>query len=1072
MIRRWLALLLLAGVAHAAAPAPQVLDTFESATGWTAMPASGVEMKLSTEPGPHGRALRVDFEFKKGGGYAVLHRAMDLALPENYRIEFQLRGETAPQNLEFKLADASGENVWWCNRVNHEFSREWTTERIRKRQISFAWGPKGGGELSRAAALEFAITAGSGGKGTVWFDDLTLVPLPVPTEPPPPVASASSSARDHAATLAMDGRPETAWESAPKDAAPWFMIDLGTSVEFGGLSLDWAQGQHASDYVVEFDDGAGQWRLARTVRGSDGGRDDLDMPESETRRVRVRATGTRRGPIGLSAAMVQPLEWSGSPERFLMNVAKGLPRGHFPRGFLDEQVYWTVVGSDGDRQEALIDEDARIETGRAQWSLEPFVQTEQGLGTWAQGTSMQELAEGSLPIPTVTRTVDSLTLAVTAFTRRASDASQLVARYRVRNLLDAPRRITLYVAIRPFQVNPPSQFLNVPGGPARIASMARTGSMIMVNGTRGVNALTPPTAFGAMTFDEGDLVARLAAGNPPTAERVNDPTGRASGVLVWTLELPARGEREVDLLVPFGPAASVWADAETVAQWQADEITRWRGALGTFTFSGGGNANDLASTVRAQLAYVLVNRDSVGIQPGSRSYERSWIRDGSLTSSALLRSGMHEPVRDYLRWFAAHQYADGKVPCCVDARGSDPVPEHDSHGEFVFLAAEYLRLTGDRATVESVYPNVRAAVAYLDTLRAQRRTPEWRTEQNAPFFGILPPSISHEGYSAKPMHSYWDDLFALRGYKDGVWLAEQLGHADDVRWMRASRDTFAADFAAAVRATLKARNIRFVPGSSDLGDFDATSTTIALTPVQAGAVLPEDALRLTFERYWQFFERRRNGDEVWDAYTPYELRNVGAFVRLGWRTRAHELLDWFLLDRRPQGWRQWAEVVDRQPRHARFLGDMPHTWCGTDFVRSVQEMFAYEDESDSTLVLAAGLSDTWLADSSVSVQGLDSRWGTVGYRLRSRAAGEGLTAATLELSASGLRLPPGGLALRLPEFGNGGHYVVRASYADGRRTEQQADAGRVRLVVPMGARALPARIEWTPLRANEKRTKR
>jgi hypothetical protein len=322
------------------------------------------------------------------------------------------------------------------------------------------------------------------------------------------------------------------------------------------------------------------------------------------------------------------------------------------------------------------------------------------------------------------------------------------------------------------------------------------------------------------------------------------------------------------------------------------------------------------------------------------------------------------------------------------------------------------------------------------------------------------------------MHSYWDDLFGLRGYKDGVWLAEQLGHTDDEGWMRASRDTFAYDFAAAVRATLKARDIRFVPSSSDLGDFDATSTTIALTPVQAGEVLPADALRLTFERYWQFFERRRSGDEVWDAYTPYELRNVGAFVRLGWRTRAHELLDWFLLDRRPHGWRQWAEVVDRQPRHARFLGDMPHTWVGTDFVRSVQEMFAYEDEHDSTLVLAAGISDAWLADSAVSVQGLETRWGMVGYRLRSRAAGEGLTAATLELATSGLRLPPGGLALRLPEFGKGGRYVVRTSYADGRRTEQQADAGGVKLVIPKGARALPARIEWMPQTTSNTRTKR
>ena len=46
-------------------------------------------------------------------------------------------------------------------------------------------------------------------------------------------------------------------------------------------------------------------------------------------------------------------------------------------------------------------------------------------------------------------------------------------------------------------------------------------------------------------------------------------------------------------------------------------------------------------------------------------------------------------------------------------------------------------------------------------------------DQPAPerFAGIIAPSISHEGYSAKPMHSYWDNFWALRGYKDAADIA-------------------------------------------------------------------------------------------------------------------------------------------------------------------------------------------------------------------------------------------------------------------------------------------------------------
>src|SRR5262249_45982476 len=169
----------LAGAAIAGAPPGPaiVVDDFESSAAWSAIPASGVDMKLASERGPHGNALRVDFDFKGGGGYAVLHRKVDLDLSVNYRFAFRVRGEAQPQNLEFKLLDSSGENVWWCNRVRYEYPRDWTTDRVRRRQIAFAWGPKGGGELRHVAAIELAITAGSGGKGTVWFDDLLYVPM-------------------------------------------------------------------------------------------------------------------------------------------------------------------------------------------------------------------------------------------------------------------------------------------------------------------------------------------------------------------------------------------------------------------------------------------------------------------------------------------------------------------------------------------------------------------------------------------------------------------------------------------------------------------------------------------------------------------------------------------------------------------------------------------------------------------------------------------------------------------------------------------------------------------------------
>src|SRR5439155_3639318 len=157
--------------AAAAAPAPSVIDDFEAIGAWSAHPADGVEMRLSTDSGAHGRALRIDFRFVRGGGYAIARPEVSLDLPERYAFSFRVRGDCSPQDLEFKLVDSTGENVWWCNRRGFEYPREWRTLVTKRRQIQFAWGPAGGGDVHHVAAIEIAITAGTGGQGTVWLDD-------------------------------------------------------------------------------------------------------------------------------------------------------------------------------------------------------------------------------------------------------------------------------------------------------------------------------------------------------------------------------------------------------------------------------------------------------------------------------------------------------------------------------------------------------------------------------------------------------------------------------------------------------------------------------------------------------------------------------------------------------------------------------------------------------------------------------------------------------------------------------------------------------------------------------------
>ena len=460
------------------------------------------------------------------------------------------------------------------------------------------------------------------------------------------------------------------------------------------------------------------------------------------------------------------------------------------------------------------------------------------------------------------------------------------------------KSVTLVLAVRPFQVNPPSQFLNTPGGVSPIHALVWDGEAVSVNGARKIFPFVQPDAFSAASFDAGLLPELLATNTWREVSEVRDAFGYASGALVYRLHLPPHGGATAGLVIPLsGPARPADLTGLSPQEWLQREreavAAGWRARLNRVALRVPPAAQPLIDTLRTALAHVLINRDGPALQPGARSYRRSWIRDGALTSEALLRLGHADVGRDFLRWYAPYQFPNGKVPCCVDARGADPVPENDSHGEFIFLISELYRYTHDRSLLAAMWPHVEAAAGYMETLRQSERSAANLVPARRAFYGLLPASISHEGYAAKPMHSYWDDFWALKGYKEAVTIGTVLGHQEATTRLIRQRDEFRHDLYASLAASTAAHGIAYLPGCAELGDFDATSTTIALDPVGEQAYLPQDLLLATFERYWQAFVARRDGVTPWDDYTPYELRTVGTFVRLGWRQRAQELLDFF-----------------------------------------------------------------------------------------------------------------------------------------------------------------------------------
>ncbi len=905
---------------------------------WKLIPADGVTASIEQVTEGTESFLRLHYSFDRGGGFVVLRRVINLELAENFLLTFDVRSGGPKQNLEIKLLDdavaPAGGNVWWINRPAYEFSNQWQTVTQRRKHIGFAWGPDSKKPLKSIQAVEFGIASASGGKGIVDFRNLRYEARP----PARPIGEVL--------TL-LDGKPVSKTFALGKGAK--LDIDFGEMTEIGGLTIECGASGPTDELMYELFSDKGRISVG-SVTSEAGFGFVVVLPESECNRIRLSFIGDRA--LEACKLRVHPPEWSDTPNHFIESLATVLPRGRMPRWASKEQNYWTVCGGLESDAETLISEDGAIELGRAGPTLEPFIQVNGKTLTWADAKISQRLIDDELPLPQVLMQFDAapgLELSITLI----EDQGRFLARYELANQSTESQEATLVLAVRPFQVLPPSQWLNIVGGFVPIRSLKMTDSSVIVNGTLGARFSPPNAELSCVTGLAGDLGTSRFTHSSQEVGFGELKSERLQGMMKFPAMLSPGAKATWIATLGTGGTAATQRDFE---QSLESARSRWHDAVNKVQIQLPRSLKDIEQTIRAQQAYILINQDGHGTQPGSRTYERSWIRDGALTSVAMLRLGNADFAKRFLNWYADFQYDNGKIPCVVDKRGSDPVDEHDSTGEYIYAVYTYFAYTNDREFLDRHLPHVRKGVEYLHGLIAQRSTPEYRNDPGikGAMFGLVPESISHEGYSAKPMHSYWDCYFTSQGLHDAAALA--LAHGDtqlSKQWTELAKQ-FDTNLATSIARTQKFHNIAYIPGCVELGDFDATSTAIGVWPcnvLNTAELAP--SLHATLDRYTDFFKKRSSGELEWKDCTPYELRLVGVIASERDPEFALTMLNYFMRDQRPGPWRHWAEVVGREMREARFIGDMPHTWCGTEFLNSILNMAILE--TSNGLEIGAGI---------------------------------------------------------------------------------------------------------------------
>jgi hypothetical protein len=780
---------------------------------------------------------------------------------------------------------------------------------------------------------------------------------------------------DAASTLEEGGIAALGHASIKLLAGESVTVDFGYPRSVVGALIDWGERYGTVLSLLLSDDGRDFREVGRITTGG-GDSDDFWWPPTTSRylRLTVHEANSREGAI-VNELKLRILDEDRMPIGRLERAARSGRGDLYPQSLLGRQVYWTVLGEFDQTEEALFDEYGNLEPQRGSGQITPLLRLGGALhGAPGTGQIRHSLVGGSLPIPSAVWSAQGIEVQATAL----AHAGQALVEYRIANRSRAPQKGALILVIRPVQINPYWQH----GGHALIDAICVEDRMVLVNDRRYAVFSSDPDVVAIADFDEGDVVKLLEQGPQETARTLRSDSGLLSAAFEFAFSLSPGDSLAIVVSSPLRDEVTPNADVAFPAL-RKSVAEFWRKKTGPRKITVGDR--EVSDTIEAQTALILVNATRSAFKPGPRNYDRIWIRDGSSQALALLWAGLIEEAKAYVLWYSKRVYANGLAPPILNPdgstnRGFGSDIEFDAQGEFIGIAAEVYRTSRDRAFLTAIFEPVVRATKFIEELCARTNAmhgPESRLH------GLLPPSISHEGYG-KPSYSYWDDFFALSAWRNCEYLALEIGDLEIAAHAKAQGQEFAADLACSLRLTSELLGRGLIAGSADREDVDPTSTSIAFEPCRVEDVLPAELIQATYDLSAATI-RSIGAPHFKGQYSPYIVRNLNAFVSLGRFDDAFHLLAVALAGRRPSGWRHWAEVVWSEPRAPEYIGDMPHTWIGAEFATAIRRMLIREN--GGTLELLRAVPENWWEGEGIRLHELPTAFGPANLsarRLKSR----------------------------------------------------------------------------------------
>jgi len=402
--------------------------------------------------------------------------------------------------------------------------------------------------------------------------------------------------------------------------------------------------------------------------------------------------------------------------------------------------------------------------------------------------------------------------------------------------------------------------------------------------------------------------------------------------------------------------------------------------------SGEGMVIEVPDAAQRQAFYAIKNHlhvfdDQKHFSPGTFFYHNSWIRDSAFIALAFENVGFGERVAPKMASYLKMQSFDGFF------RSQNG--EWDSAGQALWTMIDHVRRNGTHADLERYWGPWRKGVRWIED--QCRRS----LKQRAPHAGLLPAGFSAEHFGPND-HYFWDNIWALAGIREVIWVAEMLGRDDERLVQLYEEYRYRVEEIMTVAANkngsgaLPSSPYRMADTAS-IGNLVAVSPLDLFTPEAPWFRPTVDFLYRHNLRMGLFFQKIIHTGM--NAYLSVQLAR--ALLALG-DSRWREILSALLAMGAPTY--TWPEAIHPGTMGG-CMGDGDHGWASAEVLGLIRDTLVREERGG--LVLASGIILDELEE-PVVCRGASTRHGVLDYHLTPAANG---LALTWELSRGPLQQP-------------------------------------------------------------------